>query len=107
LVAANLAALGILPYLAATVTLDDVAQGKPAPDPYARACALLGVPPQKAVAIEDSITGLMAARAAGLHTIGFAGSPHLAGKPEFHALCDRLVQRLDEVPALVTALPAG
>ncbi|WP_027133775.1 HAD family hydrolase [Geminicoccus roseus] len=106
-VAANLATLGILPYLAATVTLDDVANGKPAPDPYARACMLLGVSPERAVAVEDSITGLMAARAAGLRTIGFAANPHIAGKPEFRALADRLIQRLDELPALVATAPAA
>lgn len=105
-VAANLATLGILPYLAATVTLDDVANGKPAPDPYARACALIGVPPERAIAVEDSITGLMAARAAGLFTIGFASNPHLHAKPEFHALADRVIHRLEDVLAFVT-LPAA
>jgi beta-phosphoglucomutase-like phosphatase (HAD superfamily) len=104
-VAANLTALDILPFLQATVTLDDVREGKPAPEPYVRACALLGVPPERAVAIEDSITGLMAARAAGLHTIGFASNHHIAAKPEFHVLADRVIHRLDEVLSLV-ALPA-
>jgi HAD superfamily hydrolase (TIGR01509 family) len=101
-VATNLATLGILPYLAATVTLDDVERGKPSPDPYARACALIGVPPERAVAVEDSITGLMSARAAGLATIGFASNPHLMEKPEFHALADRVIHRLEEVLSLVT-----
>jgi HAD superfamily hydrolase (TIGR01509 family) len=105
-VAANLKALGILPYLGTTVTLDDVERGKPSPDPYARACHLLGVPPERAIAVEDSITGLMAARAAGLFTIGFASNPHLHAKPEFHALADRVIHRLEDVLAFVT-LPAA
>ncbi|WP_159711140.1 HAD family hydrolase [Geminicoccus flavidas] len=102
-VAANLTALGILPFLQATVTLDDVTEGKPGPEPYARACALIGVPPERAVAVEDSITGLMSARAAGLRTIGFASNRHVADKPEFHALADRVIDRLDEVLTLVGA----
>src|SRR5688572_28568513 len=93
-VAANLKALGILPYLGTTVTLDDVERGKPSPDPYARACYLLGVPPEWAIAVEDSITGLKSARAAGLHTIGFASNDHIASKPEFRSLADRVISRL-------------
>jgi HAD superfamily hydrolase (TIGR01509 family) len=106
-VAANLQELGILPFLQATVTLDDVAQGKPSPDPYARACDLLGVLPERAVAVEDSITGLMSARAAGLSTLGFASNPLLAAKPEFRRLADRIIHRLDELLSLVTTPAAA
>ena len=45
---------------------DDVAHGKPAPDPYALAVVQLGIAPQRALAIEDSRTGVDAAKAAGL-----------------------------------------
>lgn len=53
----------------AVVTADDVANPKPAPDPYLLACRLLGADPGSAVAFEDSATGLAAARAAGLATV--------------------------------------
>jgi len=43
---------------------------KPARDVYASACATLGVEPARAVALEDSPTGVLAARAAGLYVIG-------------------------------------
>ncbi|EFL33592.1 hydrolase [Streptomyces viridochromogenes DSM 40736] len=45
---------------------DEVRSAKPAPDLYRTACAALGVAPERAVAFEDSATGVAAARAAGL-----------------------------------------
>lgn len=39
---------------------------KPAPDIYLAACRAIGVPPQRAVAFEDSVPGAAAARAAGM-----------------------------------------
>ncbi|MDN0194363.1 HAD-IA family hydrolase [Streptomyces sp. S.PNR 29] len=40
--------------------------GKPAPDLYLRTCAALGVPPEAALAVEDSPNGIRAAKLAGL-----------------------------------------
>lgn len=48
-----------------TVCADEVASGKPAPDPYLRAAALLGVDPRRCVAVEDSPDGALAAVSAG------------------------------------------
>ncbi len=56
--------------------VDDVAEPKPAPDLYLEACARLGVAPARSVALEDSPTGVAAARAAGLYVIGV---PSVAG----------------------------
>lgn len=47
------------------VTHDDVANGKPHPEPYATAALALGVDPRDCVAIEDSVTGSTSALAAG------------------------------------------
>ena len=47
------------------VTGEQVAQGKPHPEPYLTAAAALGVPPEQCVAIEDSNTGATSAQAAG------------------------------------------
>lgn len=52
------------------VTADDVDNPKPAPDPYVKAAALLGVEPSDCAVLEDSPTGLAAGRAAGALTIG-------------------------------------
>jgi HAD superfamily hydrolase (TIGR01509 family) len=49
----------------------EVAAPKPAPDPYLEACRRLGVEPgPNVIALEDSPTGVAAARAAGLTVIG-------------------------------------
>jgi HAD superfamily hydrolase (TIGR01509 family) len=47
------------------VTGDAVSQGKPHPEPYLKAAAILGVDPARTVAIEDSNTGARSAEAAG------------------------------------------
>jgi beta-phosphoglucomutase-like phosphatase (HAD superfamily) len=65
---------------AVIVAAGETAQGKPAPDPYARALALLAdhhgttIHPERSVAIEDSHWGLESARAAGLRTIAVTTS---------------------------------
>jgi HAD superfamily hydrolase (TIGR01509 family) len=51
------------------VTSDDVKHAKPAPDIYLLACERLGVDPSEAVALEDSASGVAAAKAAGLTCI--------------------------------------
>jgi HAD superfamily hydrolase (TIGR01509 family) len=50
----------------AIVSVDDVAEPKPAPDPYRKACARLGVAPHQALALEDTAVGARSALAAGL-----------------------------------------
>lgn len=52
-------------YFTASVCGDEVANGKPAPDPYRRAAALLGFDPVQCLAIEDSVTGALSAEDAG------------------------------------------
>jgi HAD superfamily hydrolase (TIGR01509 family) len=52
-------------YFSITVCGDEVANGKPAPDPYLRAAELLGVEPADCLAVEDSVTGAAAAEKAG------------------------------------------
>lgn len=48
---------------------DEVGAKKPAPDVYLLALERLGLPPEDAVALEDSVNGLMSARAAGLRCV--------------------------------------
>ncbi|MDP9250686.1 MAG: HAD family phosphatase [Chloroflexota bacterium] len=54
---------------AAVVSSEEVAHPKPAPDIYLEACRRLGVEPSAAVALEDSTSGILAARDAGLTVI--------------------------------------
>ncbi|MGC4963570.1 HAD family hydrolase [Gordonia sp. DT101] len=53
----------------ATVCGDEVPVGKPAPDPYLRGAALLGLTPDECLAVEDSPTGTISATAAGCPTL--------------------------------------
>src|SRR5262249_22439663 len=53
-----------------------VERGKPAPDLYQFAAQSMGVPPARCLAIEDSVAGVTAARAAGMTVLGFTGGSH-------------------------------
>jgi HAD superfamily hydrolase (TIGR01509 family) len=48
-----------------TLAGDEVGHGKPSPEPYLRACAMLGVSPADVVILEDSISGVESGEAAG------------------------------------------
>jgi len=68
-VVAILNGLGVAPRLRAIVAGDDVPRTKPAPDVYLRAAEQIGVAPAQCVALEDSATGITAAKSAGMRAI--------------------------------------
>jgi len=57
------------------VTADDVARGKPDPDPYLAAAALLGVDPSRCLVLEDADAGARAGRAAGATVVAVGDAP--------------------------------
>jgi len=59
-------AAGIAECFQAIVTSDDVVHGKPDPEGYVKALALLGVDPADAVVFEDTEAGIASARTAGV-----------------------------------------
>ena len=59
----------LAPLFRATVSSEEVARGKPAPDVYLEACRRLGVEPSRAAAVEDSHSGIGSAKAAGMRVI--------------------------------------
>jgi len=61
--------LGVRHLFEATVSSEEVARGKPAPDVYLEAARRLGVDPAHTAAIEDSHNGILAAKAAGMRVI--------------------------------------
>jgi len=61
--------LGVAHLFAATVSSEEVAHGKPAPDVYLEAARRLGIEPARAAAVEDSQNGILAAKAAGMRVI--------------------------------------
>ena len=60
---------GIAPLFRATVSSEEVARGKPAPDVYLEAARRLEVDPAGCAAVEDSSNGIRSARAAGMRVV--------------------------------------
>jgi mannitol-1-/sugar-/sorbitol-6-phosphatase len=59
-----------LPVPAVLVTADEVANGKPHPEPYLKGAERLGANPAECLVIEDAPAGIQSARAAGMKVIG-------------------------------------
>ncbi len=79
---------------------DDVKLGKPFPEPYLKACELLGVNPADCVAFEDSNTGLRSAEAAGTKAIGipnFVEIPQIPGRIIWPTLVGVTINDLQEL----------
>lgn len=66
---ATLAGIGLVGEFDTTVAAGEVPHAKPAPDLYLKAAANLGVDPKLCVAVEDTRSGVSAAKAAGMYTI--------------------------------------
>lgn len=66
---------GLLDCFGHVVVAGGEVRPKPEPDVYAVAARLCGVPPEEALAVEDSLTGMESARRAGLRVIGIGPCP--------------------------------
>ncbi|MFK3984677.1 HAD family hydrolase [Micromonospora sp. NPDC050397] len=69
LIEAALRATGLTDAFAVTLSTEQVARGKPAPDVYLQVAEKLGAAPDRCVAIEDSSNGVRSASAAGTRVI--------------------------------------
>jgi HAD superfamily hydrolase (TIGR01509 family) len=87
-----LATAGLTDAFDAIVTSDDVEHAKPAPDIYLLVCERLGVDPSQALALEDSASGVTAAKAAGMTCIAV---PMFAETDVSAA--DRVIESLEEL----------
>jgi len=92
---ANLAALGIDRLIEFSISLDDVTEGKPAPEPYATAARRLGLAPGAVAAVEDSLPGATSARAAGLVVFGLVHAGAAIAAAEV------TIRQLAELPGLI------
>jgi len=88
--------LGVADRFKATVSSEEVARGKPAPDVYEEALRRLGV--ETAAAIEDSDAGLRSAHAAGLRVIAIP-NPHFPPSDAALALADVTLPDLNALTA--------
>ena len=83
-----------------SVTGDEVANGKPHPEPYLAAAAALGADPEHCIAIEDSPTGTRSALAAGCRTVGVPHVVALEPEPGLAIVPTLRDLRLDDLVAL-------
>ena len=88
--------LSVADLFKATVSSEEVARGKPAPDVYLEAARRLNVDPHRAAAIEDSHNGIRAAKAAGMRVIAIPNE-HFAPDEEALAQADIVLDSLAEV----------
>ena len=93
---------GITRYFAATVSSEEVAHGKPAPDVYLEAARRLGVEAARCTAVEDSHGGIRSAKAAGMRVVAIP-NPTYPPDDEALALADGTVGSLDELTAGVVS----
>ncbi len=99
LVTPCLTALGLRDAVALWCSAEDDPLGKPHPAVYLRAAERLGVPPTACLAIEDSLTGLIAAKAARMRAVAVPAPEHQRD-PRF-ALADWRLSSLQEFQARV------
>jgi HAD superfamily hydrolase (TIGR01509 family) len=87
---------GLAPLFRMTVSSEEVAHGKPAPDVYLEAARRLSVDPTRASAIEDSHNGILSAAAAGMLVVAI---PNRRFPPRAEALAKAAVvlESLDDL----------
>lgn len=101
---AVLASSGLDVYFKATVSGEEVAHGKPAPDVYLAVTDELDVDPRRSAAIEDSANGLRAAAAAGMAVIAVP-NPEFPPDRDALGLADLTIASLEELsPAAIDGL---
>jgi len=91
---------GLLPRFEGRLfSAQDVARPKPAPDLFLHAAHTLAAAPARCIVIEDSPTGVAAARAAGMTVYGYAAATDAARLEAAGA--DRVFRHMAELPALL------
>jgi beta-phosphoglucomutase-like phosphatase (HAD superfamily) len=80
----------------ATVSSEEVARGKPAPDVSLEAARRLGVEPARCAAVEDSTNGILAADAAGMRVIAVPRDDYPA-EPQALARAPVVLDFLDQL----------
>lgn len=100
---ATLGATGLLPRFAGRVfTAYDLGVFKPNPDLFLHAAAELGVPPARAVVVEDTENGLEAVYAAGMHAVAYVGHGTPMDTSRAHAL-----PAMADLPALIRQIESA
>jgi HAD superfamily hydrolase (TIGR01509 family) len=87
---------GLGPRFAVTLSSEEVARGKPAPDVYLEVLRRLRADPAGSIAVEDSENGIRAAKAAGMRVVAVP-NPHYPPDPAVLAHADDVVGSLHEL----------
>lgn len=96
---------GALEYMAAVVDGGMVKKGKPEPEIFLTACALIGVPPERCMGLEDSPAGIRASHDGGLVTVMI---PDIIQPSETERrLTAAILPSLAEVPRLIESINRG
>ena len=94
---------GLAPLFEVTVSSEEVARGKPAPDVYLEAARRLELAPRRCTAIEDSSNGIRSAHAAGMRVVVVPNRSYPPAADAL-ALADVVVGSLQELSE--TVVPA-
>lgn len=97
---------GLAALFEATVSSEEVARGKPAPDVFLEAARRLGVPPERCAAVEDSANGIRAAHAAGMRVVAIPNRRY-PPPPDALALADVVLASLAELAPTSIQLPTA
>ena len=97
LVQSQLESVDLWRYFDQVVTGDQLERSKPAPDIYLKGAAVLGLPSERCVALEDSKAGLLSAERALCMTVMVPDQdkPDADDLARIHALCDCLTDVID------------
>lgn len=87
----------LLPLFDATCSAEFLLYAKPHPQVYLNAASALGIDPAECIAVEDSITGVIAAKAARMKCIAVPDALHL-NDPRY-AIADKILTSLHELTA--------
>ncbi len=102
LIDAALELAGVADCFRVTVSSEEVARGKPAPDVYLEAARRLAVAPERCAAVEDSHAGIRAAKAAGMRVVAIP-NPSYPPDEEALAAADAVIRSLDDLTPEVLA----
>jgi len=87
---------------AVTVSSEEVARGKPAPDVYLEAARRLGVAPEACAVIEDSTNGILAAVAAAMTVVAIP-NPHFPPRADALDMADRVLPAITDLTPEILA----
>lgn len=88
--------LALLGYFDVIASSDDVKNGKPAPDVFLEVAKQLGLAPSECLVCEDSVNGIVAAKAAGMFAIGISKDEDVREKLK-EAKADQVYSSLKKV----------